>query len=116
VVVDTRSAKGKLDHVRLSQQHGSFAKEAAGYVGIGFGHVIATQYGTSCRTHALHVNEVFKRQGNPVQRAQEVSARHKRFRSLCLGSRPFVGKRYIGVYRRVKLLYALKKKLRQFNG
>tara|TARA_A100001037_G_C14538570_1_gene366316 strand:+ start:240 stop:425 length:186 start_codon:yes stop_codon:yes gene_type:complete len=61
VVVDTCSTKGKLDHMRLSQQHRSFAKEAAGYVGIGFGHVIATQYGPSCRTHALHVNEVFKR-------------------------------------------------------
>ena len=46
VVVDTRSTKGKLDHMRLSQQHRTFAKEAAGYVGIGFGHVIATQYGT----------------------------------------------------------------------
>ena len=44
-MVDARSAKGKLDHMRLSQQHSSFAKEAAGYVGIGFGHVIATQYG-----------------------------------------------------------------------
>ena len=51
-----------------------------------------------------------------MQRTQEVTARHKRFRSLRLGPRPFVRERYIGVYRRVELLYALKEKLRQFDG
>ena len=29
---------GKLDHMCLSQQHGSFAKKATGYVRVGFGH------------------------------------------------------------------------------